>query len=231
MSLHGKKGLSFGEDFLPNAPKLGSNFLGGESDFIKGNLKSTISSGGMSKFLSQSLFTAQKALGREAESSQEVLREIGAASGFKGANANLVGDLFAEEAGRSAELEVGFGGIADTARTNALGQLIGVNQEEARQQLSVARLQEIARQFDITSEEGRRQFEKEFGLKERELDARLDAMGGDFLSVIGSILGGGAGIILGGAFAGVGSSIGSELGGIFSGFFNPNKDPNKGGTG
>lgn len=203
------------QDFLPNAPELTGDFFGGESGFIKKNLRGTIESGGMSEFLKQMLVTGKKDIGRRAGSARERVREGGASSGFRGANVNTFTDIFAEEAGQVGQLEVGVGGLAEESRATALGQLIGVNQFEGGQALSRAKLEEISRQFDITSEEGRRQFEKMFGLKERELEAMIDAQGGDFVSVLGDILGMGVGIASGGMFAGLGSGLGD----IFEGFF------------
>ena len=197
------------QDFLPNAPKLTSDFFGSESGFLKENLRGTIESGGMSEFLQQMLIGGKKDIGRRAGTAREGVREAGASSGFRGANVNVFQDIFAEEAGQVGKLETGIGGIAEQQRATALGQLIGVSQFEGGQELSKAKLEEVARQFDVTSEEGRRQFEKMFGLKEKELDAMIDAQGGDFLSVIGSILGTGAGIVTGGAFGGLATGVGN----------------------
>ncbi len=208
-------------DFLPNAPELGSDFFGGESGFIKENLKGTIGSGGMSEFLQQMLIGGKKDIGRKARTAREGIRESGASSGFRGANVNMFQDLFAEEASQVGKLEVGVGGLAQQRESEAVGRLIGVNQFEGGQELSKARLEEMSRQFDVTSEEGRRQFEKMFGLKEKELDAMLDAQGGDFLSVLGNIVGTGAGIVTGGAFGGLASGVGN----IFEGFFKPKASP------
>lgn len=168
-----------------------------ESDLIKKELTGTIESGGMSEFLNQMLLSGTKKIGQQTRGTRESIRESGASSGFKGANVNTLVDLFEAESGAVSELEVGVGGIAEDQKTKAIGQLIGVNQ------------------FDITSAEHKRQFEKMFGLKEKELDAMIDAQGGDFMSVIGSILGTGAGIVTGGAFAGAGAGLGN----IFEDFF------------
>ena len=168
-----------------------------ESDLIKSELKGTIASGGMSEFLQQRLLSGTKKIGRKAGTTREAVREAGAASGFKGANVNVLQDIFAEEAGAVGELEAGIGGAAEQSKLQAIGQLIGVNQ------------------FDIQNAEQKRQFEKMFGLKEKELDAMIDAQGGDFMSVIGSLLGTGAGIVAGGAFGGAATGLGN----IFEEFF------------
>jgi hypothetical protein len=169
-----------------------------ESDLIKSELKGTIESGGMSDFLKQMLIGGTKKIGRQAGRAQRGLREAGASSGFRGANVNVLSDLFEAEASQVGELQTGIGGIAEQSKAQALGQLIDVNQ------------------FDITTAEGRRQFEKMFGLKERELQAMIDAQGGDIGSIIGSILGTGVGIASGGAFSGIGTGLGN----IFEDFFN-----------
>ena len=168
-----------------------------ESDLIKSELKGTIASGGMSDFLQQRLLSGTKKIGQQAGTTREAVREAGASAGFKGANVNVLQDIFATEAGAVGELEAGVGAVASQRESEALGRLIGVNQ------------------FDVTNAEQKRQFEKMFGLKEKELDAMIDAQGGDFMSVIGGVLGAGVGIVSGGAFGGLATGVGD----IFEDFF------------
>lgn len=168
-----------------------------DSALIKDELRGTIESGGMSEFLQQTLLGGTKKIGKQARRAGAGIREAGASSGFRGANVNAFTDLFEAEAQQVGELETGVAGVAEQSKAQALGQLIDVNQ------------------FDITTAEGKRQFEKMFGLKERELEAMIDAQGGDIASIIGSILGTGVGIASGGAFSGIGTGLGN----IFEDFF------------
>ncbi len=168
-----------------------------EPDLVRSELEGTIASGGMSQFLEQMLLTGTKKIGKQARGAREDIRELGAASGFRGAGANILTDVFESEAGAVAELETGVGGIAQQRESEALGRLIGVEQ------------------FEQTSAEQKRQFEKMFGLKEKELDAMIDAQGGDLMSVISNFLGAGTGIVAGGALGGLASGVGN----IFEGFF------------
>lgn len=194
---------------------MANNFFGESSGFLKDELTGTIESGGMNEFLSQMLMSGKKQIGRGARRVRKGMEESANITGFSGTNVNASTDLFEAEAGQIADLKTGVAGIAEQSRAGAVGQLIGVNQFEGGQAFNKAQLEEQMRQFDVTTNEGRRQFEKMFGLKERELDAMLDAQGGDFLSVIGNILGTGAGIATGGVFGGVASGLGN----IFEEFF------------
>ena len=200
-------------DFIPDAPPIEGDFFGGESDFIKSNLRGTIESGGMNAFLQQMLATGKKGIGRQARTAREGVREAGASSGFRGANVNAITGLFEAEAGAVGELETGVAGLAEQGRAGALSQLIGVNQFEGGMQLSKAQLEEGMRQFDITTEEGRRQFEKAYDLQERELDAMIEAQGGDFWDIVG----GGLGLVGGMALGGAGGALGNMLGNFIQG--------------
>jgi hypothetical protein len=185
------------------------NFFGEFSDFLGEDLTQTIQSGGMSDFLSQMLLTGKKDIARGAGRARETLRETSASSGFGGVSANVITDIFAEESSQVGQLKTQVGGLAEASKSQAVSQLLGLTQFQGQQELGGAQLElsrdqleEMARQFDVTTEEGKRQFEKMFGLKERELDAMIDAQGGDFLSVLGNMFGTGAGIAMG---AGIGS--------------------------
>jgi hypothetical protein len=156
-----------------------TNFFGEHSDFLGGELKERATRG-LSPLLEKLLLQGRKDIARQAGSAREGIRESGAASGFRGANTNLFNELFAEQASQTSQLETSIGQVGEAQQAQALQGLLGLTQFQGGQQLGGARLGESSRQFDITTQEGRRQFEKMFGLKERELELAEEASGGGF---------------------------------------------------
>jgi hypothetical protein len=155
-----------------------SDFFGEHSEFLGETLKGRAT--GMSDVLKQLLTTGKKDIARGATRTREQLRELGASSGFRGTGANIQTDLFAEEAGQISKLETGIGQASEASNERALQQLLGLTSFQGGQQLGTARLGESARQFGITTAEQARQFEKMFGLKERELAIAEEQASGDF---------------------------------------------------
>ena len=183
------------------------DFLGEHSEFLGGNLRSLIESGGMSEALKQMLSTGEKRIGRGRRRATEDVAIAGAQSGFKGTGVNTIADIFESEAIASGELTAGIGQQADVNVQQALAQLMGLTQFQGQQELGGARLSESERQFSISSRDQREQFMKMFGLKERELELAEEASGFGLGDIFGSL----AGIATGGVASGFGDFLGKEL--------------------
>jgi hypothetical protein len=171
------------------------NFFGQHSNFIGGQLRNQIASGGMSPFLEQLQSQGLRNIGRQARGARESIEDAGAASGFRGAQANLFNDLFEQESGAVSNLLTGIGREGEAQKRQALQQLLGLTQFQGGQQLGGARLAEGTRQFDITTEEGRRQFNLQLAEAQRQFDESNEFGFGD---ILGGILGTGIGAFTGG---------------------------------
>lgn len=188
-----------------------NNFYGGYADYIGKELKNTIDAGGMSKFLETMLLSGKKQIGRQAGSARDAVAEAQSASGIKGSGANLYNDILETEVAGTEQLTAQVGGLAESAKSQALGQLLGLTQFQGSQDLSKANREEQIRQYEKTFQENVRQFGLNYALKQRELDLAEDAQGGGFWDTLGSIAGGITGIATGGIASGFGTFLGNEL--------------------
>ena len=101
--------------------------------------------------------------------------------------------------------------MAEQAKSQALGQLLGLTQFQGSQDLAKANREEQIRQYEKTFQENVRQFGLNYALKQRELDLAEENQGGGFWDTLGGIAGGIVGIATGGISSGLGSFLGEEL--------------------
>lgn len=197
------------------------NFTGQFSDFIGSALTNTINQGGFSDNLRAREAQGRRDIGRQTRGARESIRESGASSGFRGANANLFNQLFESQSSAVTNLELGIGREAESRQQQALTQLIGFNTAQQQLGLSAAQFEEGIRQFDITTERGRREFELAYGLKVRELDILEDSQPGFLENLVTTFVGG----VIGGATGGLSTAIGAGLSSLFSGDPDPDPEP------
>lgn len=185
------------------------NYLGSDFGYLRNQYRNLIDSGDPSV----DLFREQgaKRIGMSRRRAEEDIRESQAQSGFKGTGANLFNDLFEQEALQLGEVNLQATQMEQASRERAMAQLMGLTQFEGSQAMGEDQFKEGIRQFDITTEEGRRQFEEQMRFKWKELGLREEEMGGGFWDIAGDVLGFGFGVATGGLGAGFGGWLSDEL--------------------
>lgn len=193
------------------------NFLGSNFDFLSGDIKNTIQSNGMTEALTQMLNVGQKQIGRGRRRALADARVASAQSGFGGVDPNAINNIFESEAMASGELTANIGRQADVNRTQAVSQLMGLDQTESGLKVNTAQMNEQQRQYEKTFQENVRQFGLEHALKERQM-AEQEA-GGGFFGGLGKLAGGAFGILSGGILGGAGDWLGGKAGGWLDSLF------------
>jgi hypothetical protein len=150
-----------------------------------------------------------KVLGRQTGSAIKNINEQLASSGFRGAGANLINDVFETQANATQGFGVDLLKNDMAVKQNAINQLLGLNQFEGSQNFGMYQSQVQQEQFRQSLEERRRQFDLMQALQRDELNP-------SFWDVFGGILGTGVGAFTGGLGGGLASSLFS-----FSNFAKP----------
>lgn len=187
------------------------NYFGSDFGFLRNEFRNLYEQG--DPLIDQMVKQATKRLGMQSREAREDIEEAGARSGFRGTQANLYNQLFEQEATAIGDIQLQGAQQQNAVKQQALAQLMGLTQFEGQQNLQIDVQQEAIRQYEKTFQENIRQFGLDYALRQRELDLKEEEMnsGGGFLDVLGSVIGGVAGIATGGLATGVGSFLTNTL--------------------
>lgn len=188
----------FGYDDNPYAKSLfgDGNYLGGNFDYLNNKYKGMVD--GNNEAVDAFRKFGTKQAGQIRGRGMRTLEEFGAQSGFSGSvNMNMFNQLLEQEATgidqtntKALEMEQGI-------KERALNSLMGLNEFEGKMNMAEDQFSEGIRQFDITTEEGRKRFRAELALGQRNYELQKDAQDfnfGDFAGkLVGSAVGGFAG--------------------------------------
>lgn len=172
------------------------NYLGTDFNWLRQQFKDQIEGG--SEYGKMMLDQGKKDIGLMKRQGLEQLDVLGAQSGFRGANANLVNSLFETGATQLGKLEMGKAQLDEQVRGQGLASLMGLTQFEGGMKLDVDKAKEQARQYEKTFNENVRQFGLEYALKQRQLELAEEEASGSFGGFLGDVFGTGLGFLTGG---------------------------------
>jgi hypothetical protein len=186
----------YGNQF--NLPTVGNwkpqerpNILGSDFNYLKEMLKSQ-TAGDPNKDIFRKIFDKQ--LGKSSSRAITNINEQLASSGFRGAGANLINDVFETQANATQQFEGDLLNNDLKIKQNAIAQLLGLNQFEGGQNMGLFQSDRQNDQFGQSLAEQKRQFDINMAFQREQSNT-------DFWDVLGGILGAGAGA-LGGGFLG-----------------------------
>lgn len=185
------------------------NYLGSDFQFLRGEYKNILK--GSDPLTALFREQGKKDVGMAERRAINQMEAQEGASGFLGTNANAYNTLFESTTQALGDVNLKATQMEEMKKAQAREALLGMSQFEGSQMLGVDKAKEDIRQFDITTEEGRRQFYAQMQMKKRELDLAEEAQNGSFWDIAGSIVGAGVGFATGGIGAGFGSWLGNEL--------------------
>jgi len=129
----------------------GGNYLGSDFNWLREQFRSQIEDG--SAYGQMMLEQGKKDIGLMRRQGLEDIDTLGAQSGFRGANANLVNKLFETGATQMGKLEMGKAQLDEQARNVGLSSLMGLTQFEGGMKLNVDQAKEQSRQWQKTFNE------------------------------------------------------------------------------
>jgi len=177
---------------LTNEQLYGQNF-----DFLQGNLKDTIG-GKLDPALMQLLSAGKRNISQLGDTSRRNIRQDLAGSGFRGAGANLMNDVFKTQSGAMGDLTANVGQMGMQNRQNAIAQLLGLNQFQAGQNVG-------QQQYQTGAFQNLLQMLQSGAIADRQQDqAEAPASWED---IVGGVLGMGVGAFAGGLGGAWGSSL------------------------
>ena len=159
------------------------NFLGSDFEMLRGLLSNQSKQGDQNKGAYRNLFNKQ--IGKQSKGAIKNINEQLASSGFRGAGANLIGDVFETQANATQGFENNLLQNDTQIKSSALAQLLGLNQFEGNQQFGKFQSDRQNTQFGQSMDEQRRQFNEQ-------LQYQKDSEPAWWESLLGSLLGGGA---------------------------------------
>lgn len=171
------------------------NFLGSDFNSLKGKLNTQMQ-GDPHKANFRALFNKQ--LGIQSNRAVKNINEQMASSGFRGAGANLIGDIFESGAVATQGFENDLLKNDTQIEQNAINQLLGLNQFEGNQQFGKFQSDRQNSQFNQSQAQQWKMFQQQMQFQREQADT-------DFWDVLGGILGGATGALGGGFLGGLGS--------------------------
>lgn len=172
-----------------------SKYLGSNFNWLTQQFKSDAQSG--SKFVEQMIKEGKRGIGMQSRRAMEDIATAGAQSGFRGANANLINNLFETETKQIGQLEVQGAQMNEAVRAQSLASLMGLNQFEGQTKMQTDTQRESVRQYEQTFQENVRQFGLQYALEKRKVDLQEEAQSGSFWDFAGNALGLAGGIFTG----------------------------------
>lgn len=173
-----------------------NQFLGGNFNNLQEMLTKLFKSGDPNKDQYRQLF--EKQLGKQTSGTVRNIKEQMSASGFKGAGANLLGDVYETGANATQGFENDLLQRDTQIEQNALAQLLGLNQFEGNQKLN-------AFQSDRSNQQFNQSLLMNQLMQQQQFEFQKDQSGTGFWDVLGGVLGAGAGALGGGYLGALGS--------------------------
>ena len=198
--LHNLQGQMFQNATNPQQTD-SSQFLGGNFDYLQSLLKRQQQTGDPNKGAYAQLFNKQ--LGTQQNRAVKNINEQLSSSGFRGAGANLIGDVFEQGANATEGFNNDLLRNDFQVKQSAIAQLLGLNQLESSMKFNTFQSDRSNQQFNQSSAladlRGQQQFE-----------FQKDSQPSWWESILGSLIGGGAQVgaaaLTGGASAGGGAT-------------------------
>lgn len=173
-----------------------SQFLGSNFNNLQEVLNKLLKGGDPNKDQYRQLF--EKQLGKQTSGAVRNIKEQMSASGFKGAGANLLGDIYETGANATQGFENDLLQRDTQIGQNALAQLLGLNQYEGNQKLNAFQSDRANQQFNLS------QLMNQL-MQQQQFEFQKDQSGTGFFDILGGVLGAGAGALGGGFLGGLGS--------------------------
>lgn len=158
------------------------NILGSDFDYLKGLVGNQLA-GDPNKGLYRQLFNKQ--LGTQQNRAVKNINEQLSSSGFRGAGANLIGDVFEQGANATQGFEGDLMKNDFAIKQNAIGQLLGLNQFEGNQNFGMFQSDRQQGQFDTAQA-------NQMSMFNQQLQFQKDNQPSWWESILGSLIGGGA---------------------------------------